>query len=115
MFNELYAYLPRGRAITPYITTPSILERSTPEVVDALTSVSSKGHVTYILSPITYVYEVKGIPGLGRAIYRLRIYESLRNELDRIRKIKSLGVPIITLGPENLTTEVVRKLEVLRS
>lgn len=77
--------------------------------------ISSRGHVTYVLTPLTQSYEVKGLPERGEALYRLKVFESLRNELKSMGKVRSSGILAMAMGSENLATEVVVRLEVLRS
>ncbi|MEM2021975.1 MAG: DUF58 domain-containing protein [Zestosphaera sp.] len=115
IINKVYQYLPRDRSIVLLLSTSSLLAMHASQFPDALSFISSKGHVPFILTPLTQAYEVKGLPEWGKALYRLKTFETLRNELSNIDKVKSTGVPVIAMGPENLVTEVVTRLEMMRS
>ena len=112
--RKVYQYLPRDRTIILLLTTSTSLAKYTEQLLETIGFISSKGHVTYVLTPLTLSYEIKGLPEWGKALYRLKVFESLRNELRSIEKIRGAGIPVIAMGPENLIMEVVTRLEALR-
>ena len=115
IISKVYRHLPRDRAIILLLTTSTFLANYVQQLLEVMSFISSKGHVAYVLVPLTQSYEVKGLSDWGKALYRLKAFESLKNELRSIERVKSAGIPIIAMGPENLATEVVTRLEVLRS
>lgn len=115
IISKVYRYLPRDRSIILLLTTSTFLSSYSEQLLEAVSFISSRGHVTYVLTPLMGSYEVKGLPEWGKALYRLKIFESLKNELKSIEKIRSARIPVIAMGPENLVTEVVMRLEALRS
>ncbi len=115
IINKVYQHLPRDRSILLLLSTSSLLARHTPQLLEVSGFLSSKGHVLYVLAPLTQAYEVKGLPEWGKALYRLKIFETLRNELSNIEKLRSAGIPVVAMGPQNLVTEVITRLEMMRS
>jgi len=115
VFSEVYRYLPRDRSIILLLTTSSTLIGEAQRLQKLINFLSSRGHVTYVICPLTRVYEVKGLPEWGKALYRLKTFEAVRNEIINIRKVRELGIHVIAMGPESIVQEIVSRLETLRS
>ncbi|MEM1899011.1 MAG: DUF58 domain-containing protein [Zestosphaera sp.] len=115
IISYVYPHLPRDRSIILLLATSKFLANYVDQLLEVVSFISSRGHITYILTPLTLSYEVKGLPEWGKALYRLRVFESLRSELGSVKRIRDAGIPVIAMGPENLATEVVMRLEALRS
>jgi len=115
VLGEVYRHLPRDRSIILLLTTSSSLIKEAQQLQKLINFLSSRGHVTYVVCPLTQAYEVKGLPEWGKALYRLKTFETIRNEVMNIRKVRELGIPVMAMGPENVVQEVVSRLEALRS
>lgn len=72
------------------------------------------GNEVYVAVPITMAYEVKGLPGWAQAIYRVRMFEQMREELKHAKELRRYGVRVLALGPQLLPETIVRIIETSR-
>ncbi|MEM0026470.1 MAG: DUF58 domain-containing protein [Ignisphaera sp.] len=74
-------------------------------------SLSSLGNEVFIVIPITTTFEIKGLPQWGYAIYRLKVFERTRIELEFVKKLRGRGVKVIATGAEHIPQYIVSMIE----
>lgn len=114
MLNEALAnalrILPRERSLIFIFTSYGDEEHlnTISRVAQSLTSLRNE---VFIVIPITTTFEIKGIPKWGYAIYRLKVFERTKMELEFVKKLRGRGVKVIATGAEHIPQYIVSMIE----
>ncbi len=113
MFRKIISILPRERSIILIFTSAGgdiyrdTLTRYTNIIRDMLNEV-------YIIIPITTIYEIKGLPEWGQAIFRVKTYEAMKREIEFAHRLRSMGINVIAAGPHHIPQLIVSIIEARR-
>ncbi|MEM1611419.1 MAG: DUF58 domain-containing protein [Sulfolobales archaeon] len=102
--------LPRERNLVFTFTTAgdnTYLEA----IVRSLTKLQSLGNEVFVVIPISTAYEIEGLSQAARAVYRVKTYERMKQELIFARQLRIKGVKTLALGPQHIPQIVVRIIE----
>ncbi len=112
--EKIVEILPRERNLVFLFTTAG---GST--YLEAVTHILSKlrllGNEVYVVIPIITAYEVKGLNGWAQAIYRVKTFEKMKQELDFAKQLRRRGIKTLALGPQYLPQTVIRIIESMRA
>ncbi len=67
-----------------------------------------------VISPYTPLFEVKGMSGMSAVIYRLYASRSIREREKTVRALLRHGIPLVNVGPEDLVTHTLLRIEAIR-
>ncbi len=84
-------------------------------VTHALSKLRLLGNEVYAVIPISIAYEVRGLNRWAQAIYRVKTFEKMKQELDFAKQLRKRGIKTLALGPQYLPQTVIRIIESLRA
>lgn len=112
-FEKALEILPREKSIV-FIFTSHGDEEYLETLVGIATKLSLLGNEVFLVIPITTTFEVKGVPQWGQAIYRLKVFERTKKELEFVKKLRSRGAKVIAVGAEHIPQIIVSLIESMK-
>ncbi len=104
--------LPRERTLI-FIFTRVADEDRIQTLIKWLKMFEAMGHIPYIITPIIVSYEAIDLPPLAQKLYYVKLYGTLKQELDGINTIKGCGVRVIATKPSDIPQKIVEIVELL--
>jgi len=113
LFRKIISMLPRERSIIFIFTTSGgkTYREALAKYVNILREMM---HEIYIVIPITTIYEIKGLPEWGQAIFRIKTYEAMKREIEFANSLKHMGINVIAAGPQHIPQLIVSMIEMRR-
>ncbi len=71
-------------------------------------------HEVIVVSPYTPLFEAHGLKGLDRTIYSIRTSHELKTRKRLLNQALALGIPVVDVGPDDLFSKLVLRVEELR-
>ena len=71
-------------------------------------------HEVIVVSPYTPLFESHGLEGLEKTIYSIRTAHELKTRKKLLDQALALGIPVVDVGPDDLFTKLVVRVEELR-
>lgn len=71
-------------------------------------------HEVVVMSPFTPLFESHGISGIDRMVYSIRTSHQLKERALVVKEAAKLGVTVVNVGPKDLFSLLVRRVEELR-
>ena len=71
-------------------------------------------HEVVVLSPYTPLFESHGLAGLDRMVYSVKTSHQFRERAELVKEAAKLGVTVIDVGPKDLFSQLVSRVEDLR-
>jgi uncharacterized protein (DUF58 family) len=91
-----------------------ITDLDTEEDLNALKQLLEMNHEVIVISPYTPLFEAHGLKGLDRVIYSINTSHEWRVRKKLVGEAARLGVPVLDVGPNDLFTTLVTRVEELR-
>jgi uncharacterized protein (DUF58 family) len=110
--EELYTHLPRERTAVFLFTRPTSTAREG-TLVRWFRVLESRGHVAYLITPVITSYELADLPPWAQKIYRVKLFEATSVDIERVSKLRKLGVRTVAVGPADLPQRIVSIVESL--
>lgn len=80
----------------------------------ALRQLTEMKHEVFVISPYTPLFETHGLEGLDRAIYSINTSHQWRTREVLLRQAARLGVQVVHVGPKDLFSNLVVRIEEMR-
>ena len=80
----------------------------------ALRQLLAMRHEVVVISPFTPLFEAQGLAGMDRMIYSIRTTHQLRLRADLVRTAAKSGVTVVDVGPGDLFSKLISRVEELR-
>lgn len=113
LFRKTISMLPRERSIIFIFTTSG--GKTYREILAKYVNILREMmHEIYIVIPITTIYEIKGLPEWGQAIFRIKTYEAMKREIEFANSLKHMGIDVIAAGPQHIPQLIVSMIEMRR-
>lgn len=71
-------------------------------------------HQVVVVSPLTPLFESHDLKGMDRMIYSIRTAHMYRERKLMLREAAALGIPVVDVGPDDLFSKLVSRVEDLR-
>lgn len=71
-------------------------------------------HEVVMISPFTPLFESHGISGIDRMVYSIKTSHQFKERAVLVKEAAKLGVTVIDVGPKDLFSQLVRRVEDLR-
>jgi len=107
-----YTHLPRERTAVFLFTRPVSTIRED-AVVRWFRALESSGHVAYLITPVVTSYELADLPPWAQKLYRVKLFESTSLDLERVSRLRKLGIRTVAVGPADLPQRIVGIVESL--
>lgn|GEM_PF-594815 len=104
----------RGKTIFILFSDFELQERHLVTVLDTLSKLRGLGHEIFVLSPSTPFFEAKSLTGLQAGLYRLKVLDEIVKRRKIARLFASRGIPVVSVGPDDLAIHALRRIELLR-
>ncbi|MCS7110851.1 MAG: DUF58 domain-containing protein [Ignisphaera sp.] len=78
-----------------------------------LKTIELKGHTAYIVTPITAGYEVADLPPYTQKLYYIKLYTTIKQDLDYINTLKKHGVKVIATKPSDIPQKIINIIELI--
>jgi len=108
----VYTHLPRERTVVFLFTRPTSTIRED-AVVRWFKVLESSGHVAYLITPVITSYELADLPPWAQKLYRVKLFESTTIDLERVSRLRKLGIRTVAVGPADLPQRIVNIVESL--
>ncbi len=112
--KEVLNNLPREKNLIFVFTTAGD-ETYLKSLVEFINKLRSLNNDVYVALSLTVAYEVRGLPPWAQAIYRVKLYDKVREELEFARKLVKYRAKVIAIGPQYMPETIVRIVEARRS
>jgi len=113
--NKLVEILPRERNLVFLFTTASGDEIYVQSLAEFAIKLRSLGNEVYVAVPLTIAYEVRGLAPWAQAMYRVKMFDRLRYEIEFARRLARNQVKVIAMGPQYMPQTIVNLIEMKRS
>jgi len=114
VLKEILNSLPRERNLIFVFTTAGD-ETYLKGLLEFINKLRSLNNDVYVAIPLTIAYEVRGLPPWAQAIYRVKLYDKVKDELEFARKLVKYRARVIAIGPQYMPETIVRIVEARRS
>ena len=104
----------RGKTVFIIFTDLEMGEKEVSKVLDLLSKMRGLGHEVLVLSPSTPFFEAKALSGLQAGLYRIRALDEIARRKAIAKLFLSRGIPIVSVGPDDLAAHALRRIELLR-
>jgi uncharacterized protein (DUF58 family) len=104
----------RGKTVFILFSDLELREEQLAAVLDVLSKIRGLGHEVFVLSPATPFFEVKSLTGLQAGLYRLKALDEIARRRRIAKLFLSRGIPMVSVGPDDLAIHALRRIEVLR-
>ncbi|ADV64661.1 DUF58 domain-containing protein [Desulfurococcus mucosus] len=101
--------LPRDRSIVFLFT--HLDEDVLGDVASWNSIYSARGHVLYIVHPLITSYDTGNIPEWAANVYRVKLMEALRRDIDVLSRARSMGLRVVAVTPSLIPQRVVDIVE----
>lgn len=71
-------------------------------------------HQVIVVSPFTPLFESHDLKGLDRMIYSIKTTHMYKERQEMLREAATLGIPVLNVGPDDLFTKLISRVEELR-
>ncbi|MDG6907562.1 MAG: DUF58 domain-containing protein [Nitrososphaerota archaeon] len=99
----------KGRALIFVIT-----DLDSKSDLSSLKQLVAMHHQVIVMSPFTPLFESHDIKGMDRMIYSIRTTHMYKERQVMLREAAALGVPVLDVGPDDLFSKLISKVEQLR-
>ena len=112
--NSILKSIPRERVLVFIFTSPGD-ESYREALLKGIERLKKMNCRVYIVMPITTVYEAKGLEPWQQALYRIKVFEKMKEELEFAKKLRGYGVNVVATGPRYIPQTVVSIIEQYRA
>ena len=83
-------------------------------IIDGVKTIRAMRHEVIFISPLTVLFEARILEGLDAAVYRTIGYQVSLIHRRIVGELSKYGIPVITVGPEDLIPVILMKMEEYR-
>lgn len=112
--NNAISSIPRERVLVLIFTSPGD-EDYREALLKGIERLKKMNCEVYIIMPITTVFEARGLEPWQQALYRIKVFERMKEELDFAKKLRGYGVNVVATGPQYIPQTVVSIIERYRA
>ena len=109
LLKMLIPILPRERNIIFLFT--SLRGEDVEPLISFVEKMKALNNEVYIAIPITVAYEAKDLPSWAQAIYRIKTFEILREELAKVELLRRRGVKVVAISPQLMPQTIINIIE----
>ena len=99
----------KGRALIFVVT-----DLDSKSDLSSLKQLVAMHHEVIVLSPYTPLFESHDIKGIDRMIYSIKTAHAYKERQEMLRDAAALGIPVLDVGPDDLFSKLISKVEQLR-
>ena len=104
----------RGKTVFMVFSDLELSEDGVSRILNLLSKIRGLGHEVFVLSPSTPFFEAKALSGLQAGLYRIKALDEIARRRAVARLFLSRGIPMISVGPDDLAVHALRRIELLR-
>lgn len=105
----------RGRKMYIIFSDLEMSEQEFNELMDVLIKIRSLRNDIVVISPFTPYFELEGLSGIQGLVYRLYASRSVKEREFLAKKMMKLGITVVNVGPEDLVSKTLLRIEALRT
>jgi len=108
------ATMRRGRSLYIIFSDLEKSEESVVRISGILEKLRSLRNEVIVIAPYTPLFEVKGLSGVGEALYRIYAARSVEERARISREMLKKGVVLVNVGPEDIVEATLMRVEAVR-
>ncbi len=112
--NSVISSMPRERVLV-FIFTSSGDESYKEALLRNIEKLKTMKCDIYVVMPIITAFEVKGLEPWQQAIYRIKVFDDMKRELEFVKKLRRYGVNVVATGPKHIPQTVISIVEQYRT
>jgi uncharacterized protein (DUF58 family) len=105
----------RGRRLYIIFSDLEMSEEEFSNLIDILVKIRSLRNDVVVISPFTPYFELEGLSGIQGLVYRLYASRSVKEREVLVLELMKLGIAVVNVGPEDLVSKTLLRIEALRT